>query len=219
VSFYPILLNVQEKSVVIIGGGEVAMRKVNDLLEAGAVVRVISPEIHPEIESLAARHEGRIDVVRRRYLPGDLAGSRLAFSATNSPETNRAVFHEAEERGIFLNAVDDPPHCSFIVPSTFRRGSLIVAVSTGGASPAMAAKLRRRIEESLPGDVEEVLDSLARARDMLKEHADFANLPSSRRGALLKRIVANDDLVCRLVDSDRRGALADFLKTLAEYQD
>ncbi len=214
-SYYPILLNIQDRLVAVIGGGEVALRKVKDLLEAGARMRIVSPQFHPEIESLAASHPGRIALVRRRYEPGDLAGTALAFSTTDSPGVNRAVFAEAEERGIFLNAVDDPPNCSFIVPSTTRKGGLIIAVSTGGASPAMAAKLRRRLEAAIPDDIGEVLDALAAARELLKSSAEFAHLPSPRRGSILKEIVADDAALEEMLSMARAGKLAEFLESRA----
>lgn len=145
--YYPILLNIKDKLVAVIGGGEVALRKIKDLLDAEARIRVISPDMHEKILELADIHSNRMELVAREYKKGDLDGAGLAFSATNIGSVNKLVFEEAEDRNIFLNTVDDPPNCSFIIPSQVRRGDLILSLSTSGASPAMAARLRREIEK------------------------------------------------------------------------
>jgi len=209
--FYPIFLDLKDRHVTIIGGGDVALRKVHDLIEAGALVTVVSPDVHPEMERMAADKDNPI-VIRRGYYPGDLEGAILAFSATDDPEINGAVYREAAERGIFINAVDDPEHCSFIIPSSFTRGDLTVAVSTGGASPAMAAKVRRLLERSLPENIGEMLEALKEARSLLKESDAFKGLDPQKRGDILKAIVANDRLLEEMSDHYRSGTLLGFLR-------
>ena len=120
-----------------------AQRKVEGLLEAGAGVLVISPELTPGLEALAAAD--RVRVTRRAYRAGDLAGAGVAIAATGDREVNEAVFGEARERGVPVNVVDDPAHCTFHVPAVIRRGPVTVAISTGGASPHLAARLRREV--------------------------------------------------------------------------
>ena len=125
---------------VIVGGGAVADRKARKLLQARAEVVVISPEISPSLESIA------VEVHRRRYEVGDLEGAFLAFTATDSREVNAVVSDEARERNIPINVADKPSEGDFALPSTLRRGKLQVAVSTGGASPTLAQRIRRELE-------------------------------------------------------------------------
>lgn len=125
---------------MVVGGGSVANRKARKLLQARAEVVVISPEVRPEIGSMA------VEVHRRRYEPGDLEGAFLAFAATDSREVNAAVAREAQERDIPVNVADKPSEGDFSLPSTLRRGGLQVSVSTGGASPTLARRVRGELE-------------------------------------------------------------------------
>ncbi|MFQ6019257.1 MAG: bifunctional precorrin-2 dehydrogenase/sirohydrochlorin ferrochelatase, partial [Dehalococcoidia bacterium] len=113
--YYPVFLDIKEKPVVVIGGGEVALRKVEGLLEAGAVVTVVSPQLHPELAALLQGE--RIRQVSRDYRAGDLEGYSLAFVATDDRAANAAVAAEGRERRVWVNAVDDIPNCDFIMPS------------------------------------------------------------------------------------------------------
>ncbi len=206
--YYPVLLNLENTHVLVIGGGEVALRKVKDLLNAGALVTIIAPRLHEELAELCGNNPLHI---KREYCEGDLKGATLVFSATSDPETNRQVFAEAQARGIFINSVDDPEHCSFIIPSSFSRGDLIVAVSTSGSAPAFAAKLRRHIETSLPNNIEETLDAMRDARDILKHNPQFSSLSSAQRGDLLKKISSDDEHIEELLRHHRQGTIAGFL--------
>jgi precorrin-2 dehydrogenase/sirohydrochlorin ferrochelatase len=126
---------------VVVGGGAVAARKARKLFQARAEVVVVSPEILPELEDMS------VVVHERRYEYGDLEGADLAFAATDSREVNAAVAREAKARGILINVADRPTEGDFAVPSTLRRGGLQVAVSTGGASPTLARRIRNELEE------------------------------------------------------------------------
>lgn len=142
--FYPALLNLKDRRVVVIGGGRVAGRKVAALAEAGARVALVAPRLAAETREVC--ESSGVELHQREYAPGDLAGAWLAVSATDLEDLNRAVAAEAEERGIFCNVVDVPRLCSFIVPASITRGDLVLAVSTGGASPAAARRLRQRLQ-------------------------------------------------------------------------
>lgn len=192
---YPVMVNMEGRLAVVVGGGGVAARKVADLLESGARVKVVSPEINDEIMKLVADNE--LEIVKREYEYGDLEGAALVFSATNDRSVNELVFMEAEGKNIFINAVDDPDNCSFYVPSFTRKGDFLFALSTGGASPAYAARIRRALEKDIPEDIDLLLDRLRRAREILKDNSAFSDLDSPARGEILK-IIANDD---RLLDS------------------
>lgn len=146
-NYFPVFADLRNRLVVVIGGGEVALRKVEGLLAAGARVRVVAPELHRSLEELSA--QGRVEIERREYRAGDLEGATLAVAATSEPEVNRAVADEAQSRHLLLNVVDFPQLCSFIVPSVIRRDELTVAISTGGMSPALAKRMRQKLEETL----------------------------------------------------------------------
>lgn len=166
-AYYPVYLNLQGRRCVIIGGGGVAEGKIARLLESGAEIRIISPDATPGIQRMA--EQGAVHWEQRPYRPGDLAGAFLAIAATNLREVNRRIFAEAESRGVMLNAVDDPPNCSFIAPSIVQRGPVTVAISTGGASPALARKLRESLQQSDELAWADLAEILATARARLRE--------------------------------------------------
>ena len=165
--YYPIFLDLKGRSAVVIGGGEVAWRKVEGLLEAGATVTIISPQLHPELETL--KQQGSIQHDQRKYQPGDLTGFLLAFVATNDSELNRIVAEEGKRSGVLVNAVDDPINCDFVMPAIVRRGNLTLAVSTGGGSPAAARRVREDLETFLTEDYALMLDLATEVRRELRE--------------------------------------------------
>jgi len=129
---------------LVIGAGAVAERKIANLLEVNAAVTVISPDASETI--LRWSKKQLIQLIARRYQPGDLAGAELVFVATDDGAVNAAVHQEGRMRGVWVNAADDPAHCDFILPSVLRRGDLTVAVSTSGTSPALARTIREELE-------------------------------------------------------------------------
>lgn len=138
--YYPAYLDLAGRRCVVIGAGEIAERKVTQLLASGADVMLVSPSATPELERLAEQKEVRW--IRRAYVQGDLAGAVLAVAATDDEAVNRAVHAEAEREKTLLNVVDVPSLCGFIAPSVVERGPVTVAISTAGRSPALARKLR-----------------------------------------------------------------------------
>lgn len=203
--YYPVYLNLEGRRCVVVGGGPIAEGKVRGLLDAGAQVCVVAPGLTPALRGWAAA--GRLTHLARAYEPGDLAGAFLAISATDDPDVNQQVWQEAAGRDLPVNVVDDPPHCSFIAPSIFRRGDLAVAVSTGGKAPALAVRLREQFER-LVGD----------------EHARFLELAGTIREPLAARFPDFEQrrvLWYQLVDSDvidllRRGDEAAARLRMAE---
>ena len=146
-NYFPAFLDLRGRLAVVVGGGEVAFRKVEALLASGARVRVIAPQLHRGIELLEGR--GQVEVNRREYHHGDLAGAMLAVAASSDPEVNREVWQEASESNLLVNVVDVPELCNFIVPSVIKRDELTLAISTGGLSPALAKRMRQKLEEVL----------------------------------------------------------------------
>jgi siroheme synthase-like protein len=147
-ALFPLFVELGGRPCVVLGGGAVAERKVAGLLEAGAVVTVVSPTLTPALAELVSA--GRVVHIERGYAYGDLAGASLAFAATDDGAINAAVAHEGRARGVWVNAADDPAHCDAILPAVVRRGAITIAVGTGGASPALARAVRERVELALP---------------------------------------------------------------------
>ncbi len=165
--YYPVFLDIAGKPVVVVGGGEVALQKVKGLLDAGALVTVVSPELHPDLSTLI--NQGRVNHFAREYAPGDLEGHFLAFVGTDDRSVNAVVSKEGRERGIWVNAVDDLPNCDFIMPGIAQRGDLIVAVSTSAGSPAMARKMREELEAFLTEEYALMLELAAEVRLELRD--------------------------------------------------
>jgi precorrin-2 dehydrogenase/sirohydrochlorin ferrochelatase len=161
-SLFPIFLKLTGRPCIVIGAGEIAESKIDSLLTAEARVTVIAPAVSARIAAMA--EAGEIVLHRREYATGDLAGHFLVVAATDNPAVNRAVFAEAVAVGILINSVDDPPFCDFYFPSVVRRGDLQIAISTAGASPALAQRLRKEIDAQLPLDTGEWLAELGNLR-------------------------------------------------------
>lgn len=167
-AYLPIFLEVAGRRCVVVGGGEVAARKVQSLLDAGAAVTVIAPSIVDAIAQHA--RAGRIIYMQRAYEAGDIAGAALVYAATDDAELHRRLYDEARAGGIPLNVADVPSLCTFIMPSVLTRGALQIAVSTGGASPAMAKRIIERLGRLFGAEYGLALEVLRAARNHLKAH-------------------------------------------------
>jgi siroheme synthase-like protein len=159
---YPVNLIVAGRTCVIVGGGTVATRKVEGLLAAGADVVVIAPKIDDRIRAQPVR------LIERSYQRGDLAGAWLAIVAIDDPETNRVVRADADAGRVWINAADDPGACSFTLPAVLRQGPVMVAVSSGGRSPALAAWIRDELGNRLGPEIGVLAELLSEARDELR---------------------------------------------------
>jgi precorrin-2 dehydrogenase / sirohydrochlorin ferrochelatase len=167
--YYPIFLDIRGKCCLVIGGGEVAERKVESLLQAGGQVTVISPNLTPGLARLAAA--GEIIYHQRKYKLGDLTGSFLTYAATNNEEVHQRIAAEAAKQRGLLNVADHPALCTFIVPSIVSQGDLTLAVSTGGASPALARHIGQTLRETFGPEYNQALQILARIREKLRPTA------------------------------------------------
>jgi precorrin-2 dehydrogenase / sirohydrochlorin ferrochelatase len=143
--YYPVMLNLQARNVLFIGGGWETEIKIRGLLEAGAKITLLSTGLHPDLEPLEDR--GQIVWHRRTYQTKDLDGVWLVMSHPVNKLENRAVFADAEARGILCNCVDDPERCSLILPSVLRRGDLVISVSTSGTAPALGVRIKQRLAQ------------------------------------------------------------------------
>ncbi len=192
-AYYPVLFDLRGRRCAVIGGGAVAEGKVGGLLAAGAHVTVVSPSLTAKLAAWS--RGGRVRHTARAYAPGDLAGHALAFVAVDDPSVAALVAEEGRRLAVWVNAADDPARCDFILPSVLRRGALTVAVSTGGASPALARAIREDLEARFADDFGPLLDLVAEVRRELR--AESAHVPAAAwRRALdpeLRRLIATGE--------------------------
>ena len=163
---YPANLLVAGRRCVVVGAGRIAARKIESLLEAGADVHVVAPEIGPNVRAWA--NEGRLTLTERAFEPTDVDEAWLVVTATDVPEVNRAAFLAGEERRIFTNSADDPANCSFTLMSTVRRGDIVVSIGTNGRSPALATFLKEHVRDEMGPEYETLLEMLSEAREEIR---------------------------------------------------
>lgn len=192
--YYPIHLNIQNRPCVVVGGGSVGTRKVLTLIECGARVTVVSPELSDHLLSLS---EDRLTLKKRAYESSDLDGALLVIGATDNETLNQQIHSDAEARNMLCNIADRPASCNFILPSIIRRGDLVITVSTSGKSPAYAKNLRTSLEDLFGEEQTVFLKMMGRIREKLlqEDHEPefhkpiFENLIHSD---LLEKIRGND---------------------------
>ncbi len=172
----------------MVGGGTVAERKVHGLLAEKALVKVISPQLTSGLTALVKQHACRWR--RKTYDPDDLTGAFLVFAATDSPEIQQQIFRDSDSLGIPVNVIDSPSQCSFQVPATVQRGDLILAVSTSGKSPAVAAMVRRRLEDQYGPEYGLLLQLMGQLRREV-----IAAAPTSAERKILFQNILHDDIV------------------------
>jgi siroheme synthase-like protein len=165
-SLLPIFVKLQDRSVVVVGGGAIAQGKIEGLLSAEARVRVVAPQVTRAIAQWVA--QGKMEWRAKTFAPADLDGAYLVIAATSAPGVNEAVFSEADARGILCNAVDDIDHCHFYYGAVVQRGDLQIAISTNGKSPALAQRLRLHLEKQFGPEYELWLEWLGAARELLR---------------------------------------------------
>jgi precorrin-2 dehydrogenase/sirohydrochlorin ferrochelatase len=192
---YPLFALLLDRPCLVVGGGPVGERKVQDLLQAGARVTVVSRDLTPTLAAQAA--QGQIHYIPGDFSPKHLDGMLLVIGATNDPETNAQVSAAAQARGLFVNIVDQPELCTFIVPAQVRRGPLTIAISTGGASPALARKLREDLEKHFGPEYTPYLRVLHGVRTRIlarrRGHPGNAALFEQLVSSPLKEALAQDD--------------------------
>ncbi|MGY6040058.1 siroheme synthase CysG [Aeromonas sp. AE23HZ002T15] len=198
--YLPIFCRLDNKPVLLVGGGEVAERKARLLLDAGARLTVVSPELDPELAALA--DTGTIDWLAGEFEPAQLTGKWLVVAATDRREVNALVYQSANQAGIFANVVDDPKRSSFIMPSIIDRSPLMVAISSGGKAPVLARLLREKLEALLPQHLGAVAAFAGGLRDRVK--ARFATMGERRQ--FWERLLGADRLGQALARGDKAAA-------------
>ena len=192
---YPIFAVIEDKPCLVVGGGAVGERKVLDLMAAGARVTVVSRTLTPELAALA--DEGKITYIPEDFREAQVEGMALVMAATDDPKVNAAVSAAAQARAIWVNVADEPAYCTFIVPAQVRRGDLTLAISTGGASPALARQVREELQQHFGPEYGPYLDLLQRVRTRLlaeqRAHPDNGPLFHRLVNSPLKEAVAQGD--------------------------
>jgi precorrin-2 dehydrogenase/sirohydrochlorin ferrochelatase len=192
---FPVCLRLEGKQVLLVGAGNIADERSQQLLEAGARLRVVAPRVTPTVRRLA--DEGRLELVERAWAPGDVRGHAVVFVATDDKQVSQAVADEARSLGIWVNTADVPELCDFTLPSVGRKGPIVVAVSTSGQAPALARLLRQRfVEQVVPGHVQ-----LARLSGWLRKR-----LPSGAERMRLLKGLAEGEVGALLASGQRRAA-------------
>jgi siroheme synthase-like protein len=209
--YYPLLLNIQGKKCLVIGGGEVALRKVQTLLEHGAIVDIVSPAFCSELNQLGKG--GAVQAINRAYKAEDLNDALLVIAATDDAKVNEKVAAEARKRGILINVVDKPDISDFIVPSSFRRGDIIVAVSTSGKSPALARKIRSELETNLKAEYAQLAVTASEVRSELKERGITVSSDDWQEVLNLNSLI---ELIKRHKNQEAREIMLTRLKTLGQ---
>ena len=199
-TYYPVYIQLQEQPCVVIGGGKIAEGKVQGLLAAGAKVSIVSPELTSRLHDLVKQNQ--ITYIARTYEFGDLTGAFMVICATDQVEINHKVWLEASANRQLVNVVDDTPRCNFIAPAILRKGDLTLAISTAGKAPALAVRLKERLQEQLGTEYERFLELSGQLREPLAHHVpDFET-----RKALWYELVDSDALNL-LAQGDEPAAL------------
>ncbi|HOK54246.1 MAG TPA: bifunctional precorrin-2 dehydrogenase/sirohydrochlorin ferrochelatase [Armatimonadota bacterium] len=192
-AYYPINIDLSGKKALVVGGGQVALRKIKTLLEAGALVTVVSPEVVPDILEFA--NSGKIELILRGYETGDLTGSAIAIAATDDQEVNARISRDCQAANILINVVDSPELCSFIVPAVIKRGDLTISISSAGKSPALVKRIREKIEEVIGPEYKELAELMGEIRQLAKEQLNS----QAEREKLFKQMLDSD--ILKLIQS------------------
>jgi precorrin-2 dehydrogenase/sirohydrochlorin ferrochelatase len=208
--FYPAFIDLRSRPVLVVGGGVVAERKVESLLEAGAMVTVVSPEFTPLLLEFADSH--RIILLERRFVSSDVDGMLLVISATDDAEAQTEVASIAASKNILVNTVDKPELCTFIVPAILRRGDVTIAISTSGKSPSLAAALRSRFDCVLTEEVARTASVLGAVRHEV--HERFPD--SAERKRVFERIIESG-IVDWIGECDDAAALERVRQMVDEF--
>lgn len=199
--YYPVMLNVRNRPAIVVGGDRIAAEKAKALWESGANVQVLSPTFCDELLLLAEQE--RFSLHRKAYERGDLAGAFVVIAATTDPQLVQAIWAETQEHGQLVNIVDIPEYCSFILPSILRREQLTIAVSTEGASPSLAKRIRHQLEEEFPLAYGPYLRLATQARTHLRAN----NVSYDRRDEFFGDFFTSDVLACLIKGNNTQAAL------------
>ncbi|MFU0824644.1 precorrin-2 dehydrogenase/sirohydrochlorin ferrochelatase family protein [Clostridium sp.] len=197
--YYPLMIDIEDKLIAVIGGGKVALRKVKKFLEFQGKVRVISPEFLDEFKELKNRFSGKLEIIEDKFKEDYIKDAFLVIGATDRAEINKDISTYCRKNNILCNIIDNMGLSDFIVPSSIKRGSLVISISTMGKSPSLAAKIKRDLENTYSEEYEEYIDLLGEARKLILKNynddvekrkilKDIINMPIEE----LKRFIENE---------------------------
>lgn len=209
-TYYPVYIQLENQPCIVIGGGKIAEGKVEGLLEAGAVVEVISPALTPRLHELVGQR--KIKYHERVYRVGDLAGAFMVICATNIPTVNQQVWNEANENHQLVNVVDDTPRCNFIAPAILRSGDLTIAISTSGKAPALAVRLKEKIQKQIGPENARFLEIAGQLREPLAK-----NIPDFETRKRLWYEIVDSDVLQLIADGNEQAAL-DIISQTVGFQ-
>jgi len=209
--YFPLLLDIRGKKCLVVGGGEVALRKAQTLLQHGAIVDIVSPAFCPEFAELV--ESGAVQVVNRAYKTEDLHDTLLVIAATDDAIVNKKVAAEAHKRGALVNVVDKPDMSDFIVPSYFSHGDIVIAVSTSGKSPALARKIRSELETSLKAEYAQLAIIASEVRSELKQRGITVSGDDWQEALNLNSLI---ELIKRGKNKEAREIMLARLKTCGQ---
>jgi len=209
--YYPIMLDIKEKKCIVIGGGNIAYRKILSLLESGAKVTVLSTLINEEVELLLKNK--KIKFVQEKYDFKYIKDCYLVFAATDDREVNELVYKQCSEKNILVNVVDKPEICNFIVPSKLQKGDLTIAISTNGKSPMLAKKIRQDLEKVYDYRYELFLDIMSEVR---KEA--FRILKDGKKRSEFYKAIVYSNFSDRLECEDKHEIQKEIMDILYEYE-
>lgn len=208
-AFYPVFIEMEGRPCLVIGGGKEAQKKAEGLLGAGGRVTVIAPELTKALATM--RDAGEIEFTQREYQEGDVEGFHVVIVATDDGAVNSDVAAEGKRRGVWVNAVDDTKNCDFILPAVIRRGAITLAASTGGASPALARRLREELEAYLTEEMPALADLLGDVRSDLQARGEIPD-------AEVWQEAIDEDLRVLLAQRKYRQAKARLLTSLGKEE-
>lgn len=211
-SYYPIFLELEGKTVLVVGGGSVARRKVETLLEYGAEVNIVSKELSPKLRELV--EAGKIRLIGEEFFDKHLDSAFLVYAATDDMQLNREISQSARKRGIMINAVDQPADCDFIVPSIVRKGDLSIAVSTSGKSPALAKSIRKQLDLQFGNEYQTFLALMGRLRKEILS----SGLSQEENSRIFHKIV-NSGILKALAEDNPEEVEAILRQTVPENVD
>lgn len=204
--YYPIFLDLDNQKVLVVGGGEVAERKIKNLLIYGCQISIISPHLTPHLKELVARR--RIHHLPHESLGAVMDDAFMVIAATDNPKVNSQIASQAKERGLLVNVVDQPGDCNFIMPSIVKRGDLQIAISTAGKSPALAKKLRTEMERMFGPEYDTFLDLLGMIRKKLLSRGQAP----SRNKIVFQELV--DSNLLDLIKKGNRNGVSTTLRSI-----
>ena len=209
-TYYPIYVELHEQPCIVIGGGKIAEGKVEGLLTAGAQVKIISPSLTSHLHTLV--EQNKVAYISRTYQHGDLADAFMVICATDQTEINHQVWQEASANRQLVNVVDDTPRCNFIAPAILRKGDLNIAISTGGKAPALAVRLKERLQKEIGPQYERFLELSGQLREPLAR-----NIPDfETRKKLWYELVDSD--ILELLSQDNEPAALDLISRVVGFR-